>query len=190
LKASRRIVCGVATFALVVIVGVAFAAQYFQVKIPATGNIVALNVAVFNDPTCSIPIVRIDWGMLGPGESKTVACYIKSLSNVDSSLSMSAANWTSSQASFYLSVAWKRARAFLSQLILYLRARHDLSIIFLQYLSKAIMRNCHDFVTITAYHGFSSNKSINDGLLRSLHSSFKQRIQLTVQKHANFDKPR
>jgi hypothetical protein len=96
------------TVALVAVVGFASAAQYFQVKIPTIGNVVTMNVTVFSDPACTTQIAMIDWGTLAPGESKIITCYIKSLSNVDSSFSMSAANWNSTQASLYLSVSWNR----------------------------------------------------------------------------------
>jgi hypothetical protein len=95
-------------FTLIAVIGFALAAQYFQVKIPTIGNIVALNVEVFSDPACATPLVMVDWGVLEPGESKTMVCYIKSLSNVNSSLSMSVANWNSTQASLYLSASWNR----------------------------------------------------------------------------------
>jgi hypothetical protein len=108
MRISRGLCFAFVTVALVAVVGFALAAQYFQVKIPTIGNIVTLNVGVFSDPACTIQIVMIDWGTLAPGESKTVTCYIKSLSNVDSSFSMSTANWNSTQASLYLSVSWNR----------------------------------------------------------------------------------
>jgi hypothetical protein len=108
MKVSRGLSFGIVTIALVAVVGLALAAQYFQVKIPTVGNIVTVNVAVFSDPACTTQIVMIDWGTLAPDESKTITCYIKSLSNVDSSFAMSAANWNSTQASLYLSVSWNR----------------------------------------------------------------------------------
>ena len=108
MRISRGFCFAFVSVALVAVVGFALAAQYFQVKIPTIGNIVTVNVAVFSDPACTIQIVMIDWGTLAPGESKTVICYIKSLSNVDSSFSMSAATWNSTQASLYLSVSWNR----------------------------------------------------------------------------------
>jgi hypothetical protein len=108
MRISRGLCFAFVTVALVAVVGFALAAQYFQVKIPTIGNIVTLNVGVFSDPACTIQIVMIDWCTLAPGESKTVTCYIKSLSNVDSSFSMSTANWNSTQASLYLSVSWNR----------------------------------------------------------------------------------
>ena len=108
MRISRGLSFGFVTIALVTVVGLALAAQYFQVKIPTIGNIVTVNVAVFSDPACTTQVVMIDWGTLAPGESKTIICYIKSLSNVDSSFSMSAANWNSTQASLYLSVWWNR----------------------------------------------------------------------------------
>jgi hypothetical protein len=108
MKISRGLCFAFVTAALIAVIGFALAAQYFQVEIPTIGNIVTVNVAVFSDPTCTTQIVMIDWGTLAPGESKTIICYIKSLSNVDSSFSMSIANWNSTQASLYLSVSWNR----------------------------------------------------------------------------------
>jgi hypothetical protein len=108
MRISRGLCFAFVTVALVAVIGFALATQYFQVKIPTIGNIVTVNVAVFSDPTCTTQIMMIDWGTLAPGESKTITCYIKSLSNVDSSFSMSAANWNSTQASLFLSVSWNR----------------------------------------------------------------------------------
>jgi hypothetical protein len=108
MRISRGLCLASVAVALVAVVGFALAAQYFQVKIPTVGNIVTVDVAVFSDPACMTQIVLIDWGTVAPDESKTIICYIKSLSNVDSSFSMSAANWNSTQASLYLSVSWNR----------------------------------------------------------------------------------
>jgi hypothetical protein len=108
MRISRGLCFAFVSVALVAVVGFALAAQYFQVKIPTIGNIVTVNVAVFSDPACTTQIMMIDWGTLAPGESKTITCYIKSLSNVDSSFSMSATNWNSTQASLYLSVSWNK----------------------------------------------------------------------------------
>ena len=112
MRISRGLSFGFVTIALVAVVGLALAAQYFQVKIPTIGNIVTVNVAVFSDPACTTQVVMIDWGTLAPDESKTIICYIKILPNVDSSFSMSAANWNSTQASLYLSVSWNREGYF------------------------------------------------------------------------------
>jgi hypothetical protein len=65
----------VALFSLVLATGVS------QVRIPASGDIKAVGLEVFNDPACTIPLLSVDWGFLSPGETKSVAYYLKSTSS-------------------------------------------------------------------------------------------------------------
>jgi len=57
MRISRGLCLAFVTVALIAVIGFALAAQYFQVKIPTIGNIVTVNVAVFNDPACTTQIV-------------------------------------------------------------------------------------------------------------------------------------
>jgi hypothetical protein len=79
-----------------------------EVRIPGTGNIVAVNVGVYSNAACTSPLVTINWGSIGPGENKQVTCYMKSLSNVQTTITLSAINFNSTQASQYLSLSWNR----------------------------------------------------------------------------------
>lgn len=96
--------------ALAVLVAVAFAygVQQVQVRIPATGNVKAIGLGVYSDQACMNVLSSIDWGLLAPGESKAVTFYLKSLSNVNASLSLSNGNWAPSGAGNYISLAWNR----------------------------------------------------------------------------------
>jgi hypothetical protein len=50
----------------------------------------------------------IDWGSLTPGQTKTVTCYLKSTSTVNSTLSMSTGSWNPSSATSYITISWNR----------------------------------------------------------------------------------
>jgi hypothetical protein len=79
-----------------------------EVRIPGTGNVVAVNVGVYSNSACTNPLTTINWGSVGPGEEKQFTCYVKSLSNVPTTLTLGAANFNSTQASQYLSLSWNR----------------------------------------------------------------------------------
>jgi hypothetical protein len=82
--------------------------QQFQVRIPATGNVKAMGLGVYSDQAGTIALSSIDWGLLDPGSAKTATCYLKSLSNVNSSLALSAGNWVPLSAGNYISISLNR----------------------------------------------------------------------------------
>ncbi len=86
----------------------AYGVQQFQVRIPATGNIMAIGLGVYSDQACTNTLSSIDWGLLEPGASKTVTCYLKSTSNVNASLALSESNWAPALANSYISISWNR----------------------------------------------------------------------------------
>jgi hypothetical protein len=91
-----------------VVVGVYAAAQY-QALITGTGKIVSVSIGIYSDQACTTPLSTIDWGTLSPGQTKTVTCYIKSTSTIDSTLSMATGSWSPSSASSYITCSWNHA---------------------------------------------------------------------------------
>jgi hypothetical protein len=98
----------VALFSLVLATGVP------QVRIPASGDIKAVGLEVFSDPACTIPLVSVDWGLLSPGETKSVACYLKSTSNVNASLLLSLAGWDPAEAEEFITLVWDQEGAVIT----------------------------------------------------------------------------
>ncbi len=80
-----------------VAVGVYAAVQY-QISITGTGKIVSLSIEIYSDQACTTKLSTIDWGSFTPGQTKTVTCYLKSTSTIDSTLSMSTGSWSPSSA--------------------------------------------------------------------------------------------
>jgi len=71
-----------------------------------TGSVKAVGVGVYWDSGCTSPVSSIPWGMLDPGSSKNVTCYIRNEGNSVSTLSMYTSNWNPSSASSYITLSW------------------------------------------------------------------------------------
>ena len=70
------------------------------------GTVKAVGVGVYSDDECTTTLSSIGWGMLEPGSSKNVSCYIRNEGNSVSTLSMDTSNWNPSNASDYMSLIW------------------------------------------------------------------------------------
>ena len=70
------------------------------------GTVKAIGVGVYWDNECTNPLSSIYWGMLEPGSSKNVSCYIRNEGNSASTLSMYTSNWNPSNASEYMVLSW------------------------------------------------------------------------------------
>lgn len=89
-------------------VAIVYAVLQAQFTIRAYGSIRSLNVQVYQNAACSVVLTRIDWGLLEPGQSKTVLCYLKSLSSVNAVLSLSTGGWNPAAAQNFLQLTWNR----------------------------------------------------------------------------------
>jgi hypothetical protein len=92
--------------AFVTVFSLFFATGVSQVRIPASGDIKAVGLEVYGDPACTVPLLSVDWGLLSPGETKSVTCYLKSTSNVNASLLLSLAGWVPKEAEEFITLVW------------------------------------------------------------------------------------
>lgn len=99
---------GIIAAIFLVSIAAAYGLSQVQVRIPATGNVKAIGLGVYSDPSCTIILSSVDWGLLSPGENKTFAFYLRSLSTVNSSLTLSSGNWAPTLAANYISLSWSR----------------------------------------------------------------------------------
>jgi hypothetical protein len=72
-------------------------------------GVVPEGVGVFKDSSCASPCEYIDWGTLTPGSTEKYDVYVLNKDVVPIYLIMSTANWSSSQASYYLTLRWNYA---------------------------------------------------------------------------------
>jgi hypothetical protein len=70
------------------------------------GKIRAVGFDVYADKACTAPLTQIDWGTLSPGEMAVFTMYARNSGNVNITLSFNTTDWSPSNASTYLLVAW------------------------------------------------------------------------------------
>jgi len=111
MKSKEFVVAG-ATLTLVTyvlalsLVGQVLSALQTSRTVSNAGTVKAIGVGVYWNNECTDPLSSIDWGILEPGSSKNVTCYIRNEGNSVSTLSMYASNWSPSNASDYLTLSW------------------------------------------------------------------------------------
>ena len=77
-------------------------------NIPLNGTITAVNVGVYSDSACTVPCTALNVGTVNPGGTATQTVYIKNTGTVPETLSMTATNWTPTNATSYLTLSWDR----------------------------------------------------------------------------------
>lgn len=78
-----------------------------NVTISSKGRIKQVNVEVFNDSACTIPITEIDWGFIEPGQAVNRTIYVKNTGNYPHVImSLTYANVTPAGFEQYMTLTW------------------------------------------------------------------------------------
>jgi hypothetical protein len=88
------------------LVGLCVAALLYTARIPASGTMKAVGLGVYEDSACTVKLEHVDWGLVAPGESKSVTFYVKSGSNVDAELFLASESWEPTAAAGFIAVTW------------------------------------------------------------------------------------
>jgi hypothetical protein len=99
--------------AAAILAGLTVAALLYQARIPASGTMKAVGLEVYEDAACTLQLEHVDWGLLAPGESKSVTCYVESCSNVDTELFLTSESWEPAAAASFITVSWDYEGAIL-----------------------------------------------------------------------------
>ena len=70
------------------------------------GSVKAIGVGVYWNSNGTNPVSSFNWGMLDPGTTKNITCYIKNEGNNVVTLSMSTSNWNPSNATQFMTLIW------------------------------------------------------------------------------------
>jgi hypothetical protein len=73
-----------------------------QDTLSTSGVLAGAGVGIYSDAACTQNLTLIDWGLIYPGETYTVTCYLKNLGNIDTALTINTLNWAPPLASTYL----------------------------------------------------------------------------------------
>jgi hypothetical protein len=75
-----------------------------------------MNIGLYEDSACTVPLTNIDWGALTPGASVAKIVYIKNTQSAAAlTLSMTPTNWNPSTANGPLSITWNKQGVVLAQ---------------------------------------------------------------------------
>ena len=111
---NRRLLAVAAlAVAAAVLAGLTAAALLYQARIPASGVLKAVGLEVYEDSACTVKLESIDWGLLAPGESQTITCYVKSSSTVDTELFLTSESWDPVAATGFFTISWDYEGAIL-----------------------------------------------------------------------------
>jgi len=77
-----------------------------NLHITSLGTIKTIGVEAYWDPNCENTTERIDWGTMWPGSTENVTLYIRSVSNVKTTLHLNTSNLNPANISEYLNLSW------------------------------------------------------------------------------------
>jgi len=80
-------------------------------SVPNSGEIKGVNVSVYQNSACTIPLSSWNWSLLEPGSSTLKTMYVKNEGNAPMTLNLTTITWTPPSASTYVTVTWNREGA-------------------------------------------------------------------------------
>jgi hypothetical protein len=78
------------------------------------GSIDTINVGVYSDSACTQTVTALNVGTLNPGGTATQTVYVKNTGTIAETLTMTANNWTPTNAPTYLTLSWNRENTVLN----------------------------------------------------------------------------
>jgi archaellum component FlaG (FlaF/FlaG flagellin family) len=100
---NKQIVILIAVSAIALLVGVM---ALNTVLLQNVGNVQAIDIEIYWDSNHTDKVSLVDWGLMEPGTAKNVTFYIMNTGNSDVMLSKDTTNWSSQNASNYITLSW------------------------------------------------------------------------------------
>lgn len=70
-----------------------------------------VNISIYEDSACTLPLTSIDWGTLEVGETRTYTAYVLNSGVTPVEVSMSTSNWNPAEAPNTINVTWDSENA-------------------------------------------------------------------------------
>jgi hypothetical protein len=104
----KLIVLGTSLTVIILITVALFAAGALTVSRSAyvTGQVSAINLAIYVDPACTINLTSFAIGNVDPGNSVNFTAYLKNTGDVNETLTLAESNWSPSNAPSAISFTW------------------------------------------------------------------------------------
>jgi len=116
MEAPKTNLAVIFTIALAAMIMTALAASLLPVqrKIPSSGNIKTLGIAVYEDEACTKNLTSINWGLVEPGGSRQKEVWINNTGNTRVKLNMTMEGWNPAEAENYITLTWDKEGVLLS----------------------------------------------------------------------------
>jgi hypothetical protein len=112
-KISTGAIIAITMVALILTVTTAGLLSVSQ-SVSSSGSITTVNVGVYSDSACTLPLTSIDWGTISPGTTVTRTIYVKNTGNTQITLGMTTSGWSPTSANGPLTLTWNRQGVTLS----------------------------------------------------------------------------
>jgi archaellum component FlaG (FlaF/FlaG flagellin family) len=107
--AMQKIAVGaVFLFAVLLLTATALAILQSTKTISNTGNIKAVNVSLYQDSSCTIPLSALTWSNVEPNSSTIQTVYVKNEGTAPMTLNMTTNTWNPANALTYITVTWNQ----------------------------------------------------------------------------------
>jgi hypothetical protein len=80
--------------------------DFHNLTLPTIGTIKTIGVEAYWDPNCENKTETIDWGTMWLGSIKNVTLYIRSVSNVKTTLNLTTSDLNPASISAYVNLSW------------------------------------------------------------------------------------
>ena len=99
------------TIAGVLLTVTTLAALNISQSLTSTGTVNTLNLAVYSDSECTLPLTSVNWGSVTPGSSNPTTIYIKNTGNITETLTMTTGGWDPLSSNSCLTLTWDKENA-------------------------------------------------------------------------------
>jgi hypothetical protein len=103
---NMQIALLIAIPAIALVVGVVALDMLVLQNSKNAANVQTIGIEAYWDTARTNKLSTIDWGTIGPGETKNVTIYIVNTGNSNVVLSKNTTNWSSQNASNYITLNW------------------------------------------------------------------------------------
>lgn len=111
---QRKFVTPIILLSLAVALSISISiASYVPIRLSSAGNIKTVSedpcmIEVYSDVGLTVPMIIVDWGLLNPGSTKTVDCYITNRGNQPVTLNVTTANLNPANVFDQMTFTWNR----------------------------------------------------------------------------------
>lgn len=103
---NRKTIFGIVAIALLILTATAIAFLTNTITLNGGGQITTVNLEIYSDPTCTIPLTFLNYTSMSRGQAKGITTYVKVVGNTNATLHMTTGTWMPSGINAYMNQTW------------------------------------------------------------------------------------